>query len=114
MEQLYRIATGFTLDLIEGAVNNTFSDRLFAVQHKAVNELADYNVAKLSVGYDLAFFSSVASRHEPFLFLFGPFRTVFRAPLTTITYTLGIERSPDNVVPDAGQILNAPTADHNN
>ena len=112
MEQLDRISAGFALYIFESTIHDTFGNRLLAVQHQNVDKLAYHHVAEFGIGDDLAFFGSVASRHKLFLFLLGPFRAVFGAPLPAITDTLRIQRAADNVVANPGQILNPATADH--
>src|SRR5215471_7750728 len=54
---------------------------------------------------------TAARRRDIALLLLRTFRAVFRTALTAIFHTLGIERAPDDVIADAGQVFDSPAAD---
>ena len=49
-----RVLPGALLDAVEGAVDDAFGDRLLAVEHEAVHELGEDDVAEFRIGQDFA------------------------------------------------------------
>ena len=60
MKNLYRILMGLFLDSVQGAIQNSLGDRLFAVDHQAVHEFSQHPVAIFGVGQNVAFYRSMS------------------------------------------------------
>ena len=63
MEHLDRVGLGLRLDLVEGAVDNAFGNRLLALIHEVVHELRDDEVAELRIRIDFTLFGAMTTRH---------------------------------------------------
>src|SRR5690606_1678423 len=50
-------------DLVEGAIDDAFGDRLLPVQHEVVHEFAENDITELRVRQDLSLFSAMTARH---------------------------------------------------
>src|SRR5579859_820451 len=112
VEHLQRLGAATLLGhLIEGAIDDGFGGGLLTVEHQAVHELGQNDIAKLGVGLNFALFSGVTTRHGS-LSLLRTLRAVLRTALTTVFHTLGIQGAADDVVAHTGKILHTAAADH--
>ena len=63
MEDLDRVSLGLGLDLVEGAVDDAFGNRLLALIHEVVHELRDHEVAELRIRVDFTLLGAMTTRH---------------------------------------------------
>src|SRR5690606_29011644 len=63
MERPQRIISTARCDLVEGAIDDAFGDRLLPVQHEVVHEFAENDITELRVRQDLSLFSAMTARH---------------------------------------------------
>src|SRR5690606_5109792 len=66
-EHFNRIFAGFFLDVIKGAINNTFGNSFLAGQHHHVHEFGKVNVTKLRIGQNFYFGYFATPGHVSFL-----------------------------------------------
>src|SRR5690606_20592517 len=67
VEHLDGLFASFSLNLVEGAVDNTFGDGLFARQHNNVHEFGELYAAKFGIGENFTLGNFATTRHFNFL-----------------------------------------------
>src|SRR6056297_143842 len=112
MEHFDRGAFDLAFNAIQRVVDDRFRDRLLAVDHKVVHELAQHPIAELGIGQDFALFRGVTTRHLEFLLL-GTLGAVFRTALLPILDALGIQNTAQNVVTHTGKVFDTTATDQN-
>src|SRR4029453_19141613 len=63
MENADRIALHSGFDIVESAIDNTFGDRLLAVEHDRIHELRQDDIPELRVGEDFALLRAATTSH---------------------------------------------------
>src|SRR3546814_266631 len=78
VEHPHRVLRPALADAIERTVHDAFGDRLLAVVHQAVHELAENDIAELRIGQNFALFGAMTARHAySLLAYFGSFDQYF-------------------------------------
>src|SRR5262249_13452831 len=112
LEDLDRVLLGLALDDVERAVDDRLGDRLLALVHDRIHELGDDPLGELRVGQDLALVGTVTAGHGFRLRLFRTLRAVLGTALLAVLDALRVEHAAQDVVANAGQVLDAAAADH--
>src|SRR5690606_35820250 len=110
-EHFDRVLLGFRLDLIERAIHDGFGDGLLTVFHDAVHELGENGVTIFGVRDDLPALGTMAARHIE-ISLLRTLHAVLRTALFTVLDALRVEHAAQDVITDAGKVLHAAAADH--
>mmetsp|Transcript_11152 Transcript_11152/g.14697 ORF Transcript_11152/g.14697 Transcript_11152/m.14697 type:complete len:536 (-) Transcript_11152:66-1673(-) len=113
VEHFHGGALDFCFNAIERVVDDTLCGRLFTVDHQVVHEFGQYAVAKLCVGQDFTFLSSVTARHLSISFLLRTLRAVLGAALLTVFDALGIQNTTQDVVTNTGKVFYTAATDQN-
>src|SRR5258706_899827 len=108
-EQANRLLLRALFDQLERAVGDRLGDALLAALHQHVDELRDLAIAELRIRGCVPPGHLASSRH--LALLFPALGAVATAGLVAAVDTERIESSADDVVADAGKILDAAAAD---
>jgi hypothetical protein len=110
-EYLYTGLFGLLLDYINGVVENPFGDRPFTVSQQAIYEPGNQDIVEFWIRFQGILRDCFSPGHffysliSAILLFFRPSRSVFASTFLSIINTGGIKRSPNNMIPDAGEIL---------